>query len=66
MHPHKCTVLKTSSQTFSDLAFDDKVAVECLLWWKAYLQNVLLEKAGWYLEPFTESKLSSHWDVFLF
>ncbi|MFS7988496.1 hypothetical protein Hanom_Chr11g01035531 [Helianthus anomalus] len=32
MHPQKCTVLKTSSRTFSDFAFDDKVAVECLLW----------------------------------
>nr|XP_043616411.1 midasin-like [Erigeron canadensis] len=46
---------RTSDMVTSDFGFDDEEAFGCLLRWKEFLQDVMLEKAGWYLEPFRES-----------
>ncbi|KAD4889375.1 hypothetical protein E3N88_21448 [Mikania micrantha] len=66
-------VLKASDQftrkrkgdmTTYDFGFDDEVAFACLLRWKEYIQDVYVEKAGWYLEPFSESRsFSSEEDI---
>ncbi|KAI7735788.1 hypothetical protein M8C21_000550, partial [Ambrosia artemisiifolia] len=53
-----------SDMLASDFGFDDEVAFACLLRWKEFLQDVSLEKAGGYLEPFRESgSCSSEEDV---
>ncbi|KAJ0755641.1 putative von Willebrand factor, type A, AAA+ ATPase domain, midasin, midasin, AAA lid domain 7 [Helianthus annuus] len=55
---------KKSDMTAPDFGFDDEVAFACLLRWKEFLQDVSLEKAGWYLEPFRESgSCSSEEDI---
>ncbi|KAM0031956.1 putative P-loop containing nucleoside triphosphate hydrolase [Helianthus debilis subsp. tardiflorus] len=55
---------KKSDMTAPDFGFDDEVAFACLLRWKEFLQDVSLEKAGWYLEPFRESgSCSSEKDI---
>ncbi|KAI3766421.1 hypothetical protein L2E82_16478 [Cichorium intybus] len=46
---------KTSDMETSEFGFDDEEAYACLLRWKEFLQDVSLEKAGWYLEPFKEN-----------
>nr|KAJ0194819.1 hypothetical protein LSAT_V11C700343310 [Lactuca sativa] len=63
---------KTSDLATSDFGFDDEKAYGCLLRWKEFLQDVSLEKAGWYLEPFGEntsvgqpnwSNMEAKWDT---
>ncbi|KAI3727341.1 hypothetical protein L1987_67154 [Smallanthus sonchifolius] len=57
---------RKSDMTTSDFGFDNEVAFSCLLRWKEFLQDVSLEKAGWYLEPFRESRsCSSEEDISL-
>ncbi|XP_076884991.1 midasin-like [Bidens hawaiensis] len=46
---------KKSDMTNTDFGFDDDVAFACLFRWKEFLQDVSLEKACWYLEPFREN-----------
>ncbi|KAI3759776.1 hypothetical protein L6452_07827 [Arctium lappa] len=50
---------KMNDMATSDFKFDDEEAFGCLLRWKEFIQDVSLEKAGWYLEPFRESKSDS-------
>ncbi|XP_071712181.1 midasin isoform X2 [Rutidosis leptorrhynchoides] len=49
----------TSDMSTSDFGFDEEKAFWCLLRWKEYIQDVSLEKASWYLEPFRECTLDS-------
>ncbi|KAL4583665.1 hypothetical protein LXL04_008247 [Taraxacum kok-saghyz] len=46
---------KTSDMVPTEFGFDDEKAYGCLLRWKEFLQDVSLEKAGWYLEPLREN-----------
>ncbi|KAK9066170.1 hypothetical protein SSX86_013491 [Deinandra increscens subsp. villosa] len=48
-----------SDMVTSDFGFDDETAFACLLRWKEFLLDVSLEKAGWYLEPFRDSRSCS-------
>ncbi|KAJ9568543.1 hypothetical protein OSB04_004509 [Centaurea solstitialis] len=50
---------KMSDMATLNFKLDDEEAFGCLLRWKEFLQDVSLEKAGWYLEPFRESKSDS-------
>ncbi|XP_023760194.1 midasin [Lactuca sativa] len=63
---------KTSDMATSEFGFDDEKAYGCLLRWKEFLQDVSLEKANWYLEPFREntsvgqpnwSNMEAKWDT---